>query len=87
MKHRGSVGFRLLATALIFITAGCSPGKSLEGAILQVPADGVPAWQIKFDRSGHDNCQIGGKQRVKVILGKPTGVQIQGQAATIFRQI
>ena len=66
MKHRGSVGFRLLATALIFITAGCMPGKSLAGATLQIPAVGVPAWQIKSDRSGHDNCQIGGGQQARV---------------------
>lgn len=65
MKHKASIGFRLLATALVFLAA-CTPVRSLEGVTLKIPMDGAPAWQIKSDRSGHDNCRIGGGQQAKV---------------------
>ncbi len=62
MKHKVGGGFRLMIAALIFL-ASCAPvNATLEGKRVTLPNEGIPALQVKIDRSGLDSCRLPGPQ-------------------------
>lgn len=62
MKHKVGGGFRLMMAAMIFL-ASCAPvNATLEGKRVTLPNEGIPALQVKVDRSGLDSCRLPGPQ-------------------------